>query len=100
LADDADLRGRIRDRTRAEGTAKSRVATGKANEVSKFQDYYDFAQPLKDLPSHRVLAIRRGETEGFLVWSIEAPAERIIGEMESDYASNNAAADQMRLVAQ
>jgi uncharacterized protein len=100
LADDADLRGRVRDRTRAEGLAKSRVATGKANEVSKFQDYYDFAQPLKELPSHRILAIRRGETEGFLVWSIEAPAERIVAEMESEYVSKNAAADQMRLVVQ
>jgi len=98
LADDADLRGRVRDRTRNEGLAKSRVATGKANEVSKFQDYYDFAQPLKELPSHRILAIRRGETEGFLVWSIEAPAERIVGDMEAQFASNHAASDQMKLV--
>ena len=100
IADDADLRGRIRDRTRADGTAKSRVATGKANEVSKFQDYYDFSQSLADLPSHRMLAIRRGETEGFLVWSIDAPAERIVSDMELDYVSKNAAADQMRLVVQ
>jgi uncharacterized protein len=100
IADDADLRGRVRDRTRAEGVVKARVATGKANEVSKFQDYYDFSQPLKDLPSHRMLAIRRGETEGFLVWSIDAPAERIVADMELDYASKNAAGDQMRLVAQ
>jgi uncharacterized protein len=98
LADDADLRGRVRDRTRAEGVVKSRVATGKANEVSKFQDYYDFAQPLHELPSHRMLAIRRGETEGFLVWSIDAPAERIVSDMETEYASRNAAADQMKLV--
>jgi uncharacterized protein len=100
LADDADLRGEIRDRTRQEGLAKSRVATGKANEVSKFQDYYDFAQPLKELPSHRILAIRRGEAEGFLVWSIEAPAERIVADMETRYAAGNAAGDQMRLVVQ
>jgi uncharacterized protein len=100
IADDADLRGRVRDRTRADGVVKARVATGKANEVSKFQDYYDFSQPLKDLPSHRMLAIRRGETEGFLVWSIDAPAERIVSDMELDHASKNAAADQMRLVVQ
>lgn len=100
LADDADLRGRIRDRTRSDGIAKARVATGKANEVSKFQDYYDFSQPLKDLPSHRMLAIRRGEAEGFLVWSIDAPAERIVGDMELAYASRNAAAEQMKLVVQ
>ena len=98
LADDADL-SRARATARGPRAARNRrVATGKANEVSKFQDYYDFAQPLKDLPSHRMLAIRRGETEGFLVWSIEAPAERIIGEMEGDFVSKNAAADQMKLV--
>jgi uncharacterized protein len=100
LADDAELRGRVRDVTRTEGVAKSRVVTGKANEVSKFQDYYEFSQPLKDLPSHRMLAIRRGEAEGFLVWSIDAPAERIVAEMESTYASKNKAGDQMRLVVQ
>jgi len=100
LADDATLRGRVRDITRADGVVKSRVATGKANEVSKFQDYYDFSQPLKDLPSHRILAIRRGEAEGFLVWAVDAPAERITGEMEFEFASRNRAADQMRLVVQ
>ena len=100
LADDAALRGRVRDVTRADGVVKSRVATGKANEVSKFQDYYDFSQPLKDLPSHRMLAIRRGETEGFLVWAIDAPAERITNEMAYDFAAKNRAADQMTLVVQ
>ena len=100
LADDAELRGHIRDVTRHDGVARSRVVTGKANEVSKFQDYYEFSQPLRDLPSHRMLAIRRGEAEGFLVWSIDAPAERIVGEMESTYAARNAAPDQMRLVVQ
>jgi uncharacterized protein len=37
---------------------------GKEGDVSKFQDYYDFTEPLKDIPSHRILAIRRGEAEG------------------------------------
>jgi uncharacterized protein len=100
LADDATLRGRVREITRNDGVAKSRAVTGKEKEVSKFQDYYDFAQPLKDLPSHRMLAIRRGETEGFLVWSIDAPAERIVSEMDATYVGKNAAADQMKLVVQ
>src|SRR5687768_1018390 len=71
IAEDAALRGRIRDLTRTLGTIRSRAITGKEKEVSKFQDYYDFGQKLAEIPSHRVLAIRRGEDEGFLISSIE-----------------------------
>src|SRR5690349_1666645 len=78
IADDAALRGRVRDLTRADGALRSRAVTGKEKEVSKFQDYYDFAQKLTEIPSHRVLAIRRGEAEGFLLSSIDAPSERIL----------------------
>ena len=100
VAEDAERRGRIRDVTRREGVVRSRALTGKEKEVSKFQDYYDFAQPLREIPSHRMLAIRRGEAEGFLIWSIEAPAERIVGEMERELAEGNRAREQMRLVVQ
>ena len=100
VAEDADRRGRIRDVTRREGVVRSRALTGKENEVSKFQDYYDFSQPLKEIPSHRMLAIRRGEAEGFLIWSIQAPAERIVDELERELAQGNRAREQMRLVVQ
>ena len=100
VAEDADRRGRIRDATRREGVVRARALTGKENEVSKFQDYYDFTQPLKEIPSHRMLAIRRGEAEGFLIWSIQAPAERIVDEMERELAEENRAREQMRLVVQ
>src|SRR5262249_5632461 len=43
IAEDAALRGRVRDLTRADGALRSRVVTGKEKEVSKFQDYYDFS---------------------------------------------------------
>jgi uncharacterized protein len=100
VAEDAERRGRIRDVTRREGVVRSRALTGKENEVSKFQDYYDFSQPLNEIPSHRMLAIRRGEAEGFLIWNIEAPAERIVDEMERELAQGNRAREQMRLVVQ
>jgi Transcriptional accessory protein len=100
IADDAAVRGQVRDLTRAEGVIKSRVATAKKGEVSKFQDYYEFSQPLKDLPSHRMLAMRRGEAEGFLFCSIDAPAERIAGQLEQQFVAGHAAADQMQLVVQ
>jgi uncharacterized protein len=101
LADDAALRGRLRDKTRADGVIRSRVVTAKAKEVSKFQDYYEFSQPLKDLPGHRVLAIRRGEAEGFLLWSVDAPAEQLVSDIElSTVPHKHAAPEQMRLVVQ
>ena len=100
IAEDAAIRGRIRDITRAEGVVKSRVALAKQNEVSKFSDYNDFSQPLAQLPSHRLLAIRRGEAEGFLLWSIVAPAERLVGMLETEFVAGHGAAEQMRLVVQ
>ena len=100
VAEDANLRGRIRDITRREGVVRSRAITGKESEVSKFQDYYDFSQPLPEIPSHRMLAIRRGEAEGFLIWSIEAPAEKIVAQLEVDLAAGRAAQTQMQLVVQ
>jgi len=98
IADDAGLRGRVRDLTRTDGVLRSRVATGKEKDVSKFQDYYDFSQKLVEIPSHRVLAIRRGEAEGFVLSSIDAPSERILSGLEQELVRGHAAPVQMRLV--
>lgn len=100
IAEDADLRGRVRDLTRSKGAVKSRVISGKEKEVSKFQDYYDFSQSLNDIPSHRMLAIRRGETEGFLLWSIDAPAEEIVGGLELQHVHGKKAVAQWKQIAQ
>src|SRR5687768_13409658 len=98
IAEDAGLRGRVRELTRTLGTARSRAVIGKEKEVSKFQDYYDFTQKLVEIPAHRVLAIRRGEAEGFLLSSIEAPAERIAELLDQALVRGHAAPVQMRLV--
>ena len=98
VAEDAGLRGRIRDVTRANGVLRSRAITGKEQEVSKFQDYYDFSQRLTEIPSHRVLAIRRGEAEGFLLSSIEAPNERIASLLQHELVRGHRAPAQMQLV--
>ena len=98
IAEDAVLRGRIRELTRASGVVRSRVGAGRETEVSKFQDYYDFAQKLVEIPSHRVLAIRRGEAEGFLLSSIEAPVERNLELLDRELVRGHAAPAQMRLV--
>ena len=101
IADDADVRGQVRDLTRAEGVIKSRVATAKKDEVSKFQDYYDFSQPLTELPSHRMLAMRRGEDEGFLVLARSTRRPSASSASSSSSSSpDTRRRDQMRLVVQ
>ena len=63
---DAALVGELRERLWKTGRLRSAVKTGKDNEGEKFKDYFDFAQPPHTLPSHRVLALLRGEKEGVL----------------------------------
>src|SRR6266545_1667338 len=66
FAEDADLIGTLRERLWARGRLVSKVRDGKADEGAKFADYFDFAEPLTKLPSHRVLALFRGEKEEVL----------------------------------
>ncbi len=100
IAEDAEHRGWVRDLTRRKGTVAARVAAGKENEVSKFQDYYDFSESLNTIPSHRVLAIRRGEEEGVLAWSVAAPVEEITAGLVERVSRGRRALEQLRLVAQ
>ena len=100
IAEDAELRGWVRDLTRRKGSVASRAVTGKENDVSKFQDYYDFSEPLGGIPSHRVLAIRRGEEEGVLAWSVTAPVEEIHSGLNARVSAGRRAMAQLGRVAQ
>jgi uncharacterized protein len=100
VADDAGHRGWVRDLTRRKGSVASRAVTGKESEVGKFQDYYDFSEPLGTIPSHRVLAIRRGEEEGVLSWSIAAPTDEIVNGLIERVMHGRRATQQLKLVAQ
>ena len=98
VADDAAARAFVRDLTRAKGRLESRAARGKEGEASKFQDYYDFSEPLRTIPGHRVLAIRRGEAEEFLVARILAPEEEIVAGLVRRFAAPRAARGEMEQV--
>jgi uncharacterized protein len=67
IADDATARARLREIYATKAVIKSKVLTGKEEEGSKFKDYFDWSEPAATAPSHRILAIRRGESEGFLL---------------------------------
>jgi protein Tex len=78
VAEDAELRGWVRDRTRADGVVQSSARGKQDAATSKFADYFEFSQKLLDMPSHRMLAIRRGEAEDVLSWSVVAPVEILL----------------------
>ena len=66
FAEDADLIGRLREQMWSSGLMASTVRNGKKAEGEKFKDYFEFSQPLNKLPSHRILAMFRGEKEEIL----------------------------------
>ena len=66
FAEDADLIGELRAQMWSRGRLESRVRAGKQEPGAKFSDYFDFAEPFTRLPSHRILALFRGEKEEIL----------------------------------
>ena len=66
-----------------EGVIVSRRIEGAADEQEKFRMYYDYREPAKSIPSHRMLAIRRGENENVLYFLIELDAARPVGWLRS-----------------
>jgi uncharacterized protein len=95
VSEDASARAYVRDQVRLRGVLESKAARGKEKEVSKFQDYYDFSGPLKDMPSHRILAIRRGEAEGYLTARIVGPDEEIVAALRRRFLDGHRAPEQM-----
>jgi uncharacterized protein len=75
FAEDADLIGSLREQVWSEGLVVSTVRTGKKTEGEKFKDYFDFSEPLRKLPSHRILALFRGEKEDILELQILPDAQ-------------------------
>lgn len=71
FAEDADLIGSLRERMWNQGRMVSRVREGKEESGAKFSDYFEFAEPFAKLPSHRVLALFRGEKEEVLDLDLE-----------------------------
>ena len=66
ISDMAEVRGMVRHAFATKGVVKSEVASPKPSEPTKFDQYYDFEEPIATIPSHRYLAIRRGQKEGVL----------------------------------
>lgn len=87
ITEDADARQRMRNLFEREAIIRSSVKKGKEAEGIKFKDYFDFAEPLRRVPSHRLLALRRGETEGFLAVSIGPDEEAALERLERQFVA-------------
>lgn len=75
FAEDAELLGQLRDYLGEHGYIRSAVVEGKETEGAKFRDWFDFAEPIASIPSHRMLALLRGRNEGFLQLALVLDSE-------------------------
>jgi len=97
INEDSDARARMRELFTEEALLVSKVISGKENEGTKYADYFDWTEPLLRAPSHRILAIRRGENEGYLSMTIAPPEETALGILTDMFVTGaNAASDQVR----
>ena len=78
IADMADVRGMVRNAFASEAVLVSEKAAGKGDDPTKFEQYYEFEEPIRTIPSHRYLAIRRGQTEGVLWARLKLDADKVI----------------------
>ena len=100
INENADLRAELRELFAGKATIRSRVVKGKEEDGIKFKDYYDWEEPAAKAPSHRILAIRRGEDEGYLTFHVFPDEEEAITLVECCFVKNDSpAAGQVRLAA-
>jgi len=91
-------RERIRALFMAKGMFRSRFASGKEEAGIKYRDYYGLEEPVATAPSHRILAMRRGENEGFLTLRVIVPEDEAFAILDSLFVrGNNPASEQVRL---
>ncbi len=100
VAESEQARTLIRSMFEESAAVSARVLTTKKEdaEAQKYRDYFDFREPLSQSPSHRILAIRRGEKEGFLIMDISIEKDSAIGELKNQFiTSSNEASQQLSL---
>ncbi|GAB3529279.1 Tex family protein [Photobacterium alginatilyticum] len=76
FAEDAALLDKVRRHLQSNAELTSRLVDGKEQEGAKFKDYFEYNEPLKNVPSHRALALFRGRNEGFLQLSLNADPQQ------------------------
>ncbi len=99
ISEDSFARNKLRNLFNREAVIYSKLVKGKEEEGAKYKDYFDFEEPLKKCPGHRMLAMRRGEAEGFLKISIFPDTDKAIDVLDKQYVRGfSEATKQMRIV--
>ena len=94
INDDATARAKLRELYISQGSIKSKVVSGKEEEGAKFKDYFDWTEAASSAPSHRILAMRRGEEEGFLFTRLTPPEDQAVALLEAMFVKNSSPAAQ------
>lgn len=98
VSEDVKARNRTRFHFDKNAVIASRVVKGKETEAAKYRDYFEWSEPLKKCPSHRLLAMRRGEEEGFLRVGIGPDEEQAVMDLERLFViGSGEAAAQVRM---
>ncbi|MBO4448525.1 MAG: RNA-binding transcriptional accessory protein [Kiritimatiellae bacterium] len=90
IADMADVRGLVRNAMAREGVYRSAAARPDSKEPTKFEQYYDYSEPISTIPSHRYLAIKRGQAEKVLVAHLELDKGPVVERMMEILSSTGA----------
>ena len=98
ISENPESRRKVRELFWREGVIEARVMKGKETEGAKYKDYFDWKEPISKTPSHRLLALRRGEKESILALDIFPPEEKAIEILERQFVkTENPSAEQVRL---
>ena len=88
ISENADVRGLVRQAFASDGIMVSEVVDPKPTEPTKFEQYYDFTEKVANIPSHRFLAIRRGQAEGILRVRLMCESESLLRRIGEVYKLN------------
>ncbi|HEX9859714.1 MAG TPA: helix-hairpin-helix domain-containing protein, partial [Nitrospirota bacterium] len=94
VSEEPSARERVRGLFMARSTFRSKVVSGKEEEGAKFRDYFDWEEPAAKAPSHRVLAMRRGENEGVLSFRVSPPEEDALGILDDIFVKGKGPASE------
>ncbi|MDP2386124.1 MAG: Tex family protein [Bacteroidota bacterium] len=89
VSEQAEAREQMRNLFKRTAIIKSRVIKGKEEEGEKFKDYFEWEEPIAQCPSHRMLAMRRGEKEDFLILDIKPEDEDAIRLLNKQFVTSN-----------
>ena len=101
IAENEQARNTIRQLFSEKAVLSSRVLSSKKDDenAQKYKDYFDFSESLASSPSHRIMAIRRGEKEGFLIMEISIEKETAIAALKENFVHSSSASSQQVLTA-